>query len=58
MVKRKYICKRCGKTFVVEVFEEGEAEEKGLRGSPVMWRTSSGTRLNFYVANIFYANKT
>ena len=35
MVKRKYVCKRCGKTFVIEVFEQGEAEEKKLRGRPV-----------------------
>ncbi len=35
MVKRKYYCKVCRKTFVVEVFEKGEAEDKGLRGSPV-----------------------
>ncbi len=35
MVKRKYYCKICNKTFVVEVFEEGEARDKGLRGSSV-----------------------
>jgi DNA-directed RNA polymerase subunit RPC12/RpoP len=35
MVKRKYVCKKCGRTFVVQVFEKGEAEEKKLRGSPV-----------------------
>jgi len=45
MVKRKYICKRCGKTFVVEVFEEGEAEEKGLRGSPVTCPNCGGRQV-------------
>ena len=35
MEKRQFICKRCGKRFVVEVFEEGEAKEKRLQVSPV-----------------------
>jgi DNA-directed RNA polymerase subunit RPC12/RpoP len=35
MVKKQFICKRCGKKFIVEVFEEGEAKEKRLRGAPV-----------------------
>jgi len=35
MVKRKYYCKRCKKKFVLEVFEEGEAQDKGLPGYPV-----------------------
>ena len=34
MVKRNFFCKRCRETFVIEVFEEGEAQDKGLRGSP------------------------
>jgi len=35
MVRKKFLCRRCGRAFVKEVFEEGEAEEKRLRASPV-----------------------
>jgi len=35
MVKRRFVCKRCGKTFVKEVYEEGETEEKYVPTSPV-----------------------
>jgi DNA-directed RNA polymerase subunit RPC12/RpoP len=35
MVKRKFVCKKCHREFVVEVYEEGEAEEKRLPSSPV-----------------------
>ena len=35
MRERKFRCKNCGKIFIVQVFEEGEAEEKGLPSSPV-----------------------
>lgn len=35
MVKRKFFCKGCKRTFVVEVFVEGEAQDKGLHSSPV-----------------------
>ncbi len=45
MVKRKYVCKRCGKTFVVEVFEEGEAQDKGLRGSRVTCPQCGGQQI-------------
>lgn len=30
MVRKKFICKRCGFKFEEEVFEKGEAEEKRL----------------------------
>jgi DNA-directed RNA polymerase subunit RPC12/RpoP len=30
MIKRQFICKNCGHKFTAEVFEKGEAEEKGL----------------------------
>ncbi len=45
MVKRKFICKRCGRTFVVEVFEEGETQDKGLRGSPVRCPECGGQQI-------------
>jgi DNA-directed RNA polymerase subunit RPC12/RpoP len=35
MVKRKFICKNCGYKFEIEVFEEGEAEEKRVSTQPV-----------------------
>jgi DNA-directed RNA polymerase subunit RPC12/RpoP len=35
MKKRKFVCKKCRREFVVEVYEEGEAEEKRIHGSPV-----------------------
>ncbi len=35
MVKRRFICKRCGHRFVIEVFEPGEAEEKRTPTQPV-----------------------
>jgi hypothetical protein len=35
MVKRRFICDRCQKSFVVEVLEPGEAERKRLRPSPI-----------------------
>ena len=30
MIKTKFICKDCGHKFELEVFEEGEAEEKRI----------------------------
>ena len=35
METARFICTKCGHKFAVEVFEEGEAEDKGMRGSPV-----------------------
>ena len=35
MVKRQFVCRNCGHKFTVEVFEKGEAEEKGLKSFPV-----------------------
>ena len=35
MRKQRFICKNCGREFVVEIVEPGEAEEKNLRTSPV-----------------------
>jgi DNA-directed RNA polymerase subunit RPC12/RpoP len=35
MVRKKFICKKCGYKFEVDVFEEGEAEEKGRPTRPV-----------------------
>lgn len=35
MTKVRFICRTCGHTFVAEIFEDGEAEEKRLRGGPV-----------------------
>lgn len=33
MIKKKYSCLACGKEFIIEVFEPGEAEEK-MRRNP------------------------
>jgi DNA-directed RNA polymerase subunit RPC12/RpoP len=35
MIKRKFVCKKCRREFVIEVYEEGEAEEKNVPTSPV-----------------------
>lgn len=35
MKKAKFKCKRCGNTFVTEIFEPGEAEEKRKPTAPV-----------------------
>ncbi|MBN1384166.1 MAG: zinc ribbon domain-containing protein [Elusimicrobia bacterium] len=35
MKKQEFVCKNCGRKFVKEIFEKGEAEEKGLRVSLV-----------------------
>lgn len=32
MRDKKYICRTCGREFVLQVYDEGEAEEKGVRG--------------------------
>lgn len=43
MKKQKYVCKDCGCEFIIEIFEQGEAEEKRLPTSPVRCkRCSSG----------------
>jgi len=35
MVKIRFICRKCGFKFEVDVFEEGEAEEKKRSSRPV-----------------------
>jgi DNA-directed RNA polymerase subunit RPC12/RpoP len=35
MIKRKFVCKKCRREFILEVCEEGEAEEKKVPTSPV-----------------------
>ena len=35
MVKRRFICKRCGERFELEVFEPGEARERRQPAYPV-----------------------
>lgn len=35
MIKRRFICKGCGHKFEIDVFEEGEAEEKRLATRPI-----------------------
>ncbi len=35
MKKKRFGCRRCQKTFEVDVYEPGEAEEKGKRGYPI-----------------------
>jgi RNase P subunit RPR2 len=34
MVKKRFICDRCQESFVIEVFERGEAESKNVRSVP------------------------
>jgi len=41
--RAKFICKRCGHKFELEVFEPGEAEEKRLSTSPVQCPECGGT---------------
>ncbi|MDP3041496.1 MAG: hypothetical protein Q8N62_01995 [Candidatus Omnitrophota bacterium] len=43
MKKAKFKCKRCGNTFVVEIFEPGEAEATRKAGSPVCCPECRGT---------------
>jgi transposase-like protein len=35
MKKVKFRCKKCGNTFVTEVLEPGEAEDRKVRAAPV-----------------------
>jgi DNA-directed RNA polymerase subunit RPC12/RpoP len=42
MVKRRFICTNCGHKFVVDVFEEGEAKEKGMPSGPIRCPKCSG----------------
>jgi transposase-like protein len=35
MITMRFICKNCGETFTVQIFEKGEAEEKRMAASPV-----------------------
>ena len=35
MKKVKFICRKCGNKFVIDVFEPGEAEERRKPSSPV-----------------------
>jgi DNA-directed RNA polymerase subunit RPC12/RpoP len=48
MIKKKYYCIVCDKTFVVEVFEEGEERDKGLHGSPVRCPYCGGLQIKPY----------
>jgi len=48
MKKQRYICKNCGEVFTVEIFEPGEAEEKGLRTSPVKCPKCGSTNVKHY----------
>jgi hypothetical protein len=36
MIKRKFVCRNCQHEFLMEVYEEGEAEEKRVPKSPVL----------------------
>ena len=45
MKKQRFVCKNCGCRFVVEVLEEGEAEERRLPASPVRCRECGSTSL-------------
>ena len=35
MIKKRFICKKCNHVFEVDLYEEGEAEEKNEPTSPV-----------------------
>ncbi len=42
MVRRRFVCKSCGHKFCIEVFEPGEAEDKGKPSYPVRCEKCSG----------------
>ncbi|WHZ25330.1 MAG: hypothetical protein OJF51_000125 [Nitrospira sp.] len=42
MVKASYFCRRCGAKFSIDVFEEGEAEEKRIPSGPVRCKDCGG----------------
>ena len=48
MVKAKFICKKCGRKFTVEIFEEGEAQEKRFSGSLVRCPHCQSTAVERY----------
>ena len=45
MKKIRLICTKCGRKFEEEVFEPGEAEEKGLKSYPIKSTCPCGGRL-------------
>ncbi len=42
MKKQRFICKRCGEKFEMEVFEPGEAQERRAQGYPVQCPSCRG----------------
>ena len=42
MVKRKFICKNYNYKFEIEIFEEGEAEEKKVPTRPIRCKKMRG----------------
>lgn len=48
MIKKKYVCKNCGRTFVLEVFEPGEAEDKRVRAVPARCPYCKSTEIKPY----------
>ena len=45
MVKRQFVCKKCGHRFTAEVFEKGEAEEKRKKAVPLSCSRCSNTQV-------------
>ena len=43
MRKKRFKCKKCGCEFEKDVFEPGEAEEKGIPSGPVRCPRCNGT---------------
>ena len=48
MVKARFICKKCGQKFTVEIFEEGEAQEKRLSAAAVRCPNCQSTAVERY----------
>jgi len=45
MVKRQFVCKKCGHRFTAEVFEKGEAEAKRIKAAPLSCPRCSSTQV-------------
>ena len=45
MVEQKFTCRNCGKKFVIDVLEPGEAEERRVRPVPVRCPQCGSTNL-------------
>jgi DNA-directed RNA polymerase subunit RPC12/RpoP len=46
MIKKRFKCRNCGKIFVIDVFEPGEAEAKKIPSGPVRCPDCGSTHLS------------